>query len=608
MTELALDSELTLDQRDCLTTVKASAESLLGILNDILDFSKIESRKLELESVPFALRDAVDEVLKPLAVKAHQKGLELIVDIGVDVPAAVVGDPVRLRQVLANLIGNAIKFTEQGHVLLEIREEERQGNRAVLHFRVADTGIGIPPEKHAAIFEAFSQADGSTTRRFGGTGLGLTISATLVNLMKGRIWLESEPGAGSSFHFTASYDTVEALPVPAVNPLLEDLPVLIVDDNPINRRILHEQLTRWRMKPTAVDGGQAAMEALTTAQAAGHPFLLVLLDANMPDIDGFGVAGLIAARPELAGATVMMLTSSGQYGDAARCRELGISAYLTKPVRGTDLFNAILRVIEPDRRAPAAARSALPDAPARRVKILLAEDNIVNQRVAVGLLTKRGHDVTVAANGLEALAAIEREQFDVVLMDVQMPEMGGFEATTAIRARERRTGGHLRIVAMTAHAMTGDRERCLEVGMDGYLSKPIDRQRLFAAVEEREAAPAQAPAAAPINREQALQRLGGDEALFADVIRLFLEDCPVQLSALKDAIDARDAAGIRATAHTLKGSAGSLAATRVSNAARTMEQLGAEGKVAAAAVAWADLASEAAALLDSLRQMDAVSE
>jgi len=507
MTELALNSDLTVEQRDYLKTVRSSAETLLAILNDILDFSKIESRKLELESVPFALREVIGEMLKPHAVRAHQKNLELIYDIADEVPAAVLGDPVRVRQILNNLVSNAIKFTDRGHVVLRVVEQDRRDGATVLHFSISDTGIGIPPEKHATIFEAFSQADGSTTRRFGGTGLGLTISATLVQLMGGRMWVESEPGAGSTFHFTVTLPIAER-PDRAVRQVaLVDLPVLVVDDNDINRRIFVDHLLRWQMRPTPVDGGQAALETLAAAARAGTPFQLVLLDANMPGVDGFAVAEEIARRPELAGATIMLLTSSGEYGDASRCRELGIAVYLTKPIRSEELLDAICRALELKQTPPGAPRPARrpwaeastrplgptmppPPPPPGRTgrRVLLAEDNIINQRVAIGLLSKRGHDVTVAGDGRQALAALERESFDVVLMDVQMPEMGGIEATRRLRAREAGTGRRTRVIAMTAHAMAGDRERCLAAGMDDYLSKPIDPKRLFALVEETPAA------------------------------------------------------------------------------------------------------------------------
>jgi two-component system, sensor histidine kinase and response regulator len=622
MTELALDSELTAEQRDCLTTVRSSAESLLTILNDILDFSKIESRKLELEAIPFSPGAMVEQLLKTLSLEAERKGLELICDLDSAVPDTIVGDPVRVRQVLANLLTNAIKFTERGHVLLEIREDARGDGCTLLHFMVSDTGIGIPPEKHATIFEAFSQADGSTTRRFGGTGLGLTISSTLVKMMAGQIWVESEQGVGSTFHFTSSFDTCDTLPPPdpAIQQLsLAQVTVLIVDDNAVNRRILHEQVSRWHMTPTSVEDGAAALDALTAAARDGKPFRLVLLDANMPGQDGFSVAEQISARPELAGATIMMLTSSGQYGDAARCRELRISAYLTKPVHAAELLDAVCSALHPT-TAPAAtaggvastpaapapaARPAAP--PVRRAKVLLAEDNVVNQRVALELLTRRGHTVTVTNNGREALAALERETFDLVLMDVQMPEMGGLEATAAIRSRELETGAHLRIVAMTAHAMADDRERCFAAGMDGYLSKPIDKRMLFAVVEQEAVLttgsdpPATALARSALDRAAVMERLGGDVDLFADVIGLFLEDCPPRVAAIKAAIDGRDAEALRAAAHVLKGVAANLSAAGLFEAAQTLERLGAESRLEPAEAAWRRLSVEAANVMDALR-------
>ena len=618
MTELALDSDPNDEQRDYLLTVKSSADSLLAILNDILDFSKIESRKLELESIPFSLRELVGQALKPFAVKADEKGLELLYDIHPDVPEGIVGDPGRLRQVLSNLVGNAIKFTEHGHVLIEVREEKHEEGCTRLHFEISDTGIGIPSDKHATIFEAFSQADGSTTRRFGGTGLGLTISATLVGMMGGRIWVESEP-PGSTFHFTASFDVTElgkATPSPA--PLLAGLPVLIVDDNPVNRRILHAQLTGWQMRPTTVDSGDAALQALDAAAQAGTPFVLILLDANMPGLDGFGVAEQIATRPALAGTTIMMLTSSGRYGDAGRCRDVGISACLTKPIDAADLHDAICRLLGggSKRQSPPLSHLARTARMGRSVKVLLTEDNVVNQRVAVGLLTKRGHAVTVANNGIEALAALEKAQaqgqsaFDVVLMDLQMPQMGGFEATAEIRRRERESGGHVRIVAMTAHAMGGDRERCLAAGMDAYVPKPIEPAALYASVEDEAGSvsvscdPEASASAAAVDRDRIMERLDGDEDLFAEVIRLFLEDCPVRLAAIKAAVDRDDADQIRVTAHALKGAAGNMSATRLFEATAALERIGAEGRIHAARAAWRQLSAEAAIAMETLRQFE----
>jgi signal transduction histidine kinase/CheY-like chemotaxis protein len=486
MTALALDTDLTPYQRDCLETVNTSAQSLLTVLNDILDFSKIESRKLDLESIPFSLADAVGDALKPLAVGAAQKGLELIIDLAPGVPAGVVGDPVRLKQILTNLAGNAIKFTEQGHVLVSVAEDSRDGDRVMLHIRVSDTGIGIPADKQAKVFEAFSQAYGSTTRRFGGTGLGLTISSTLVQLMGGRIWLESEVGAGTTFHFTADLGISTALAEPPVDPQLAGLSVLIVDDNSVNRQILERRTTEWGMQANAVDGGRKALEALSVAVREGRPYRLVLLDVNMPDIDGFAVASEIGRRAELAGTPIVMLSSSGLGSETSRSREAGIAVYLTKPVRPSELLAGIARALESGPRRPAMPGApAAGDAPGvRRRKILVAEDNVVNQRVAVSLLSKRGHDVSMVDNGQKAVEAVMREPFDLVLMDVQMPQMDGFEATSAIRARERVTGGRTRIIAMTAHALNGDADRCFEAGMDGYLSKPLNPRKLYAAVEE----------------------------------------------------------------------------------------------------------------------------
>ena len=611
MADLVLDSELTAQQRDGLTTVRASAETLLAILNDILDFSKIESRKLELDAVAFSPRATIAEALKPLVLRANQKGLELICEIDPDVPAGVVGDPMRLQQVLVNLVANALKFTERGHVLVAVRQESRAEGCARLRFSVTDTGIGIPAGMHETIFEAFRQADGSTTRRFGGTGLGLTISSTLVRLMGGRLWLESEPGAGSMFAFTVSLDVAD-VPEPSLPPLHHD--VLIVDDNAVNRRILSEQVTRWGMTATAVEGGRAALEQLAAAAENHRPFDLVLLDANMPDMDGFEVAAHIGTQTALPRATVMMLTSSGVYGEQSRCEKLGIAAYLVKPVYAADLLAAIVRAFG---KAPAVAAEpawsgSIAKAPAdpglSRVRVLLVEDNLVNQQVAVGLLTRRGHEVTVAHHGEEALALLDRETFDIVLMDLQMPVMDGIEATMAIREREREAGGHIRIVAMTAHAMSSDRERCLSAGMDGYLSKPIDARTLYAAVEQEPDAGepddgiAPIPAAATFDDEALLRRVSGDEVLMAEVIRLFLDDCPARLGAIADAVARQNAVDLRAAAHALKGAAANLTALNLVQTLDVLERVAAESRMNAAEGAWRQVAVEASLVVDTLRR------
>jgi len=487
MTDQVLDTELTVEQRDSLGLVKFSAESLLTVINDILDFSKIEAGKLDVESIPFDLRESLGETMKSLGYRAHQKGLELIYDVRPEVPEALLGDPGRIRQILINLIGNAIKFTEHGEVLVTVAEESDEATFTCLHLAVKDTGVGIPTDKQEIIFEAFSQADGSMARRYGGTGLGLAICTRLVTLMGGKIWVESQLDQGSTFHFTlrlAVQDKPAAGSVPLEPEQLRDMHALIVDDNFTNRTVLSGMLTRWGMKPTAVEGGRAAMLALEIAKNTGRPFPLVLLDGQMPEMDGFTLAERIKRDPELVGATIMMLTSAGNLGDAARCRELGISAYLAKPIRQGELLQAICDVLNlsTQKKAPLVTRHTLRES-RNRSRVLLAEDNAVNRTLAVRLLEKRGYIVSPTCNGREALAALEKEDFDIVLMDIQMPEMDGFGATAAIREMERLTGRHIPIVAMTAHALKGDEERCLSAGMDAYISKPIRTIQLFAAIE-----------------------------------------------------------------------------------------------------------------------------
>jgi CheY-like chemotaxis protein/nitrogen-specific signal transduction histidine kinase len=503
MTELTLDTEVTPEQREYLGMVKVSADSLLGVINDILDFSKVESRKLELEAIDFSLRTVVADTVRSLAIRAHQKGLEMVCDIAPDVPAAVVGDPGRLRQVIANLVGNAIKFTSEGHVLLSMDVESVDGDAVVIHTQVIDTGVGVPADKQQIVFEPFRQADGSTTRHYGGTGLGLAITSSLVQLMGGRVWLDSVPGNGSTFHFTVRYGIGVTVPEPE-QVSLSGVTVLVVDDTLINRRYFEKTLRRWRMKPTIVDSGPAALDLIASAAGAQNPFRLVLLDANMPGMDGFEVAERLQRMPEAAGTVVMMLSSSGQYNDSARCQGLGMASYMVKPVATADLLKGIVQALSiaavsstdaastagahaaraaaaagADRSSPAATHEQS-DAPLR---ILLVEDNAVNRKLALALLERRGHRVLVAQNGRQALDILAESRVDLVLMDLQMPVMGGLEATAAIRAHEQDVGGHLPVFAMTAHAMKGDRERCLEGGMDGYIAKPINRRELIDLVE-----------------------------------------------------------------------------------------------------------------------------
>jgi PAS domain S-box-containing protein len=487
MTDLALDTELTAEQREYLETVKTSGDSLLTVINDILDFSKIEAGKIDLESIDFNLRESLETTLKTLALRADEKGLELLCEVAPEVPEIVRGDSSRLRQIVVNLVGNAIKFTDIGEIAVKVQVEAKDGPDCICRFTVTDSGIGIPEDKRESIFDPFSQADTSTTRKYGGTGLGLTISTRLVGMMGGKIWVESEMGRGSQFHFTVKLGApdVKEIELGTIAPpeLLRGVKVLVVDDNRTNCRILEGMLTRWQMKPTSVNGGAEALAQLSAAREAGEPYNLILTDMHMPDMDGFAFVEQIRQRPELATATIMMLTSAGHRGDAARCQELGVSAYLLKPIRQSELREAVARVLgarEHDGAIPLITRFSLQDArePDAYLSVLLAEDNLVNQRLVVRLLEKRGHRVVVAGTGLEALQALEKESFDLVLMDVQMPEMDGLEATAAIRRREKSSGLHQPVVALTAHAMKGDREKCLAAGMEGYLTKPIRPQEL----------------------------------------------------------------------------------------------------------------------------------
>jgi two-component system sensor histidine kinase/response regulator len=460
MTELALETELTPEQREYLTMVKSSADSLLGVINDILDFSKIEAGKFHLDRTSFNLRESLEETIRTFAVMAGAKGLELVCDVQSDVPLTVVGDPTRIRQVVINLLGNAVKFTERGEVALHVESKTEQNGTLLVHFAVRDTGIGVSEDKRKLIFEAFTQVDSSPSRKYGGTGLGLTISSRLVEMMGGQIWLESELGKGSTFHFTAHLGVPETPVLTRVEAQpdveLAGIPVLVVDDNPTNIRILEKTLLRWGMKPILTNSGQAAISALQQAKEDGVVPQLMLLDAQMPEMDGFTLMENLKLHPELPMATVMMLTSGGQRGDARRCQELGISGYLTKPVRQWELREAMAKVLGAKREQSGTpylvTRHSLRET-RKRLNILLAEDNVINREVAVRLLSKRGHSVTVAENGKLAVAKFDAGNFDLILMDVQMPEMDGFEATAAIRRKEKDRGTHIPIVAMTAHAM-----------------------------------------------------------------------------------------------------------------------------------------------------------
>jgi len=487
MLELLASTELTLHQREYLRMAEQSAEALLRLLNDILDFSKIEAGKLELESIPFDLRDSIAGTVQTLGVRASAKGLELACRIPPELPDRLIGDPGRLCQIIVNLVGNAIKFTEQGEVVVDVRQESATEEEVRLQISIRDTGIGIPAEKQTQIFEAFSQADASTSRRFGGTGLGLAISSQLAGMMNGRMWVESEPGKGTTFHFTAALRRQTAA-IPQAQKIMRHLigvRVLVVDDNLTNCRILQEILTNWKMKPTVVHSGKAALSSMQEAADRNEPFDLALLDMMMPEMDGLELARRIRADQRLDECVLLMLSSAGRLKDDEDYQRLRIAQWLMKPIKQSDLLNVIASSLTPqvdnDGRETQAADEGSRETPP--LDILLAEDGLVNQRVAIGLLNLRGHKVVVANNGQEAIEWLTRRHFDLVLMDVQMPVMDGFEATIAIRENERTTGTHTPIIAMTASAMKGDRELCLKAGMDGYLSKPINARELYDAVE-----------------------------------------------------------------------------------------------------------------------------
>jgi signal transduction histidine kinase/CheY-like chemotaxis protein len=614
MTELALDTKLTPEQRDYLVTVRDSADTLLALINDILDFSKIEAGKLDLDPINFSLRDSVENTISALALRAHQKGLELVSHLLPEIPDTLTGDPVRVQQIVVNLVGNAIKFTEHGEVVLRVQQQSRTNDGVCLHFTVSDTGIGIPAEKQHVIFEAFTQADGSTTRKYGGTGLGLTICSKLVTMMGGRIWVESQAGAGSTFHFTAQFGVpppAAASPAAAPPAALRDLPVLIVDDNATNRQILQEMVLQWGMKPATVPDGAAALAALDRASQAGEPFAAVLLDVMMPHMDGFAVAERIKNNPAVPPCAVIMLSSAAERGAAERCRSMGLAGYSTKPIKQAELLNAIQTAVGATAPVPVPAASQPCQVRlecGRCLRVLLADDNLVNQKLAVRLLEKRGHNVFVAGNGLEALDAWKRESFDLALMDVQMPEMGGFEATALIRESEKTTGRHLPIIAMTAHAMKGDRERCLQAGMDAYVSKPLDSQKLFETMDRLLQVTAdQTPcvveathATGVFDQAAALDQVDGDLELFKEIARVFLVESEKLLGEIRQAVEDRNAVILERAAHKLKGSIGIFCATEAFQAAQTLETMGRTGDLGNVDVLWEKLAADMARLTGAL--------
>jgi PAS domain S-box-containing protein len=608
MTRLVLETDLAPKQREYLGMAYRSAESLLEIINDILDFSKIEAGKLALDEIPFSLSEAVEHVVRDLAMRAHAKNLELTCALDPAIPDALLGDPGRLRQVLMNLLSNAVKFTEHGEVDLDVRRMGASGEDVWVQFSVRDTGIGIPADKLDQIFQAFEQADNSITRTYGGTGLGVTISARLAAMMGGALTVESQVGVGSTFRFRAAFRRAEQ-PVQArprrSSPEFRDLRVLIVDDNATNRRILNDTLLHWNMRPRCVASGAEAIDAMRAAASEGTPFALVLLDAMMPGMDGFEVARTLRGNRAFDGTTIMMLSSADQEADVARCRDLGIEVYLVKPVTASILFEAILQVLDKAQRAVIAAvpskmlvrPTGSTDRPARSLHILLAEDNKINQQVAAGTLESAGHQVSVVGNGRDALAALFEQSFDLVLMDLQMPDMDGLQATRAIRAREAGTGRRTPIIALTAHAMQGDQDRCLAAGMDGYVTKPLKREELLAVIEKKAlanplAAPSSRLATDSFDSAALLAQLGNNRSLFREILLLFPSECARLMAELEAAIADKKLERIQNAAHTLKGTLASLHASKAYEDALQLEKLACAGKSDSIDLAFANLRNQ----------------
>ena len=636
MAELLLDTPLNHEQKEYVDLFKSAGDNLLDIINDILDLSKVEAGQLQLEPVEFDLSELIERACDVMSIRAHKKDLELACHIMPEVQVDVIGDPVRLRQIIVNLIGNALKFTEKGEIVLRVENagQKEEGGRmqdAGLLFSVSDTGIGIPHDKLDMIFESFAQADSSTTRKYGGTGLGLSISKRLVEMMGGRIWVESEVGRGSTFRFTVTLGVQEcphehkkhSMP-PAFD--IKGVKAIIIDDNATNRLILKNMLSGWGAVITEADDGVKGLSEIKNAVNANDPFKLVLLDCRMPGMDGFCVAEQIKNDPGKIGMTIMMLTSDNRTGDTARCLDLGITGYLVKPVKRASLKDAIANIMSSQKDASKNVTVVECDISAgaqpqtleihRPLHILLAEDNEINQKLAVRILEKRGHTVVIAENGRKALETLERERFDLVLTDVQMPEMDGLELTERIRAKEMETGGHIPVIAMTAMAIIGDKERCLEAGMDSYVSKPIKQDELFETIRhhvflpEAKKAPSQAAGevkndadAGVLDIALAMSGLGGDEDLLKELAVIFLENCPKQMADTKNAIVQGSGKAVEKSAHAVKGSVGVFCAKLAHDAALRLEIMGRENNLAGAAEAYSSLEREIARLKLSLRQL-----
>jgi PAS domain S-box-containing protein len=607
MLTLALDTELTEEQTEYLTLANQSADALVHVINDILDFSKIEAGKLTLEKIDFSLHQCVREATGALAVRAHEKGLELICDIAPNVKDSLVGDPLRLRQVLINLLGNAVKFTQKGEIIVSVRETSRQNGQVALHFCVKDTGIGIPADKQSTIFAPFEQVDGSTTRRYGGTGLGLPICSQIVKMMDGALWVRSTEGEGSEFHILLSLESSRAPEVSRENPpaLFKNMPVLIVDDNATNRRVLMGLLANWGMRPAQADSAPAGLRMLRQAAEKNQPFQLILMDACMPGMDGYAAADEIAQDLRLGRPPVVIL-SSGLRPESSG--ESSVRGFHMKPVNPSALWSLLLRVLGEDRAPDRESHDPLDVESAESLSILLAEDNPVNQKIAVRMLEKSGHRVTCVGDGRQAVDSQETGTFDLILMDVQMPVMDGLEATSEIRKREH-AGGRRRvpIVAMTAHARQSDRQKCLDAGMDGYVSKPIHLDVLLAEAQrvmrertsplEKQSAET-TPEDVVFDIDDALRRMGGDRALLTELQGIFEASGDEMLAAVWNALSARDPDLLARAAHALKGALGNLSAVAAHRATVTLEQHAKENNMIAAAQAAQELEFQ----IDRLRQ------
>ena len=619
MIELALETHLSAEQREYLDVAKFSAESLLAIIDDVLDFSKLEARKLDLVPIEFNLNYSLEQTIKTLAPRAREKRLALNLQLDPHLPGTVIGDPGRLRQVILSLVGNAVKFTDRGGVSIKVEKELADEKCVVLHIQVQDTGIGIRREKQKQIFSAFTQADGSPTRRYGGTGLGLTIASQLVEVMGGRIWLESEYGKGSTLHFTVRLGAVqqsERTDPKGYAKDLEGLRVLVVDNNPVSQRQLATLLCAWKMQPVAAATGQQALAHLDGQLGNGCEFSIVITDSEMPDVSGFELSRMINERADSNPPPVMILSSRGVRGDEAKCREAGALAYLTKPFKEFDLIDSIIATLaanrRPDKEATLINQHTLHERN-RKLNILLAEDNAINQALAVRLLEKRGYRVGIARNGREAVDALSRSTFDLVLMDMQMPVMDGLEATALIRKEEAGTGHHLPIVAMTAHNLNGDRERYLAAGMDDYIAKPIRLAELYEAIGRltNEKAPGGAALAEEVSlptyeqplafdRQAALAHVEDDLDLLVELADMFLVDGPAQIEQLHEAVERGDIEAVRVIAHTLKGAAANFSAPPVVQAARELEVIGRERNLGAAPAALATVKAEMDRLCQAL--------